>query len=66
MDFATIVQTVGFPIAAAIATGTYIVTRFERVVKDSQDCIKNNTEALGKIGEQITYCRDRNGLPPMR
>lgn len=69
MDFANIVSTVGFPIAACGFMGWYckytldkfmamvgnIEQKYTALIKDQQEVVANNTEALAVLTERISY-----------
>ena len=69
MDFANIVATVGFPIAACGFMGWYckytidkfmgmvgnIEQKYSVLIKDQQEVVANNTEALAILTERISY-----------
>ena len=53
MDWASIITSVGFPIAACIAMALYCKTITDSYKKDIMEIIKNNWDEMSKVTEAL-------------
>lgn len=53
MDWASIITSVGFPIAACIAMAIYCKTITDSYKKDIMDVIKHNWDEMAKVTEAL-------------
>lgn len=53
MDWASIITSIGFPIAACIAMAMYCKTITDSYKKDIMEIIKNNWDEMSKVTEAL-------------